>query len=53
MERKFTDDQVREARKAFKRYDSVNGCNALARKYGVAKSVMYKLLTRETYTHVA
>ena len=49
---KFTEEQIREIRKTCILGDKENGINALARKYGVRKSVIGKIVHGETYKNV-
>ena len=49
---KLTEAQVREARKIYKPYCSVNGGAALARRFGVAQKTMSLALRGEQWGHV-
>jgi hypothetical protein len=48
----LSEDEVREIRRVYKSHDQKNGMRALARKYGVSESTIYKCAHRTTYSDV-
>ena len=49
---KFTDADILEIRKKYKRLHKKLSCTALARKYGVHPRTIHSIVTGESWTHV-